>query len=166
MARKVRDIRASDARAVDDRSTCRTSSAGSTPTPDSKKPASARVEHEDPTGFVAHQQTWIAEPLEPDTRPHHLVRLPGAPAVDTAAQQQVDRVRQVVEVGAAVGRGEQCAARTHRERGDAYCRYPSRPRAARTRSKEVDPRRTRHIRCWNHGVAGPRDRQHVLLVPA
>ncbi|MCY1215989.1 hypothetical protein D9M72_278500 [compost metagenome] len=43
-----------------------------------------RVEHKDPARPGVHQQAWIPVPLKPNAGAHHLLSLPGAPAVTTA----------------------------------------------------------------------------------
>ncbi len=79
---------------------------------------SGGVEHEDPAGLHVHQEARIAEPVEASACPHYLLPAPGPAMVRTAAEQEVDRVRQVVEVGAAVVGGQQGALPRDGEGGD------------------------------------------------
>ncbi|WP_426990749.1 hypothetical protein [Pseudarthrobacter sp. Y6] len=67
------------------------------------------VEHKDPAGLHVHQEARIAVAIEAAAFPHHLLRAPGPAVVRAPAEQQVDRARQVIEVGAAVVGGQQGA---------------------------------------------------------
>ena len=70
---------------------------------------SGGVEHKDPAGLNVNQEARIAVAVEAATRPHYLLFAPGPAVVRAAPQQEVDRVGQVIEVGAAVVGGQQRA---------------------------------------------------------
>lgn len=60
------------------------------------------VENENPSGFSINQQARVAIAVEPCARAHDLLTAPGATVVGTAAQQEIDRVGQIIKVRTAV----------------------------------------------------------------
>src|SRR6185312_802969 len=77
------------------------------------------VEAEQAACLAVHQQARVAVAGQAGAGADDLLRFPGAAVVETAAQQQVDGVGQVVQVGAAVVGGQDGAARGDGEGGDA-----------------------------------------------
>ena len=64
------------------------------------------VEHEDPSGFGIDEEARVAVAVKPDAGAHHLLAAPRPPAVGTAAQQEIDRARQVIKIWTAIVGGQ------------------------------------------------------------
>lgn len=60
------------------------------------------MEHEDAPGVGVHQQAWIAEAVESRTGANQLLWLPRDSVVVAAAQEEIDGIGEVVQVGPAV----------------------------------------------------------------